>query len=184
MGTGKRMGCSNTQCKATSLLLTVWTGKQSARNLSPPSVISRFSFFSFFPPLSSAHHCCQTTCNLFSISRLFINSTTASARRTSLSLLEQASSTALAHYSRDDGRKAKSATSAYQDRYSVLVNSSCHLDTRWPYSSSILHWPSDATVMTAHIRTRIQSLTIPAKASPLTALQCFHTRRCQKTQPI
>lgn len=137
-----------------------------------PSLISRFSFFSFFfSPLSSVHHCCQTIWNLFSISHLFINSTAASARRASFSLLEQVSSTALAHYSHDNGRKAKSATSAYQDRYSVLVNSNCHLDTRWPYSSSILHWPSDATVMTARVRTWIQSLAIPAKASPFTALQ-------------
>lgn len=63
-------------------------------------------FLLFFPSNSSSvHHFCHTICKLFSISRhLCINSTSASARRGSLSLLEQASSTALAHYSHDDDR--------------------------------------------------------------------------------
>lgn len=43
-----------------------------------------------------------------------MNKTSASARRGSLSLLEQAPSTALAHYSHNDDREAKSDTSTYQ----------------------------------------------------------------------
>lgn len=139
---------------------------------SSSSLISMFSFFSSPPrPPAPFLLCITAICKLFSINHLFINSTAASASRATLSLLEQVSSTALPHYSHDNGRKMQFATSAYQNRYSVLVNSNCHLDMRWPYSSSILHWPSDATVMTTHIRARIQSLAIPAKASPFTALQ-------------
>lgn len=109
--TGKRKGYNNTVQSNCCSLPERGSSQWGTSHLHPS-----FPGFSSFPSLwllfcasLLSHHL-----NLFPISHLCMSNTSASARRGSLSLPEQASSTALAHYSHNDDREAKSATSTYQ----------------------------------------------------------------------
>lgn len=179
MCTGKRKGYSNTQCKATAAHCL----NGEAVSEEPLIPILNFQVFLLFLPSnpSSVHRCCHTICNLFSISHLCINSTSAPARRGSLSLLELPALLWLTTVTMMTERQNLPLLHIRQ----VLCLGKQQLSSRWPYSSFILHWPSDATVAIAHVRTRTRVLQFLPKhlRSLHCSLCCFHTWRCQDLSP-
>lgn len=162
-------------CRAKQLLLIAWMVEAVTEE--PLISILNFQLFLLFLPSnpSSVHHCCHTICNPFSINHLCINSTSASARRGSLS-----SGTGFQHcfgsLNHDDDRQILPLPHIRQ----VLCVGKQQLSSRWPHSSFISHWP--ATVTIAHVRTGAWVLWfLPKHLHSLCCSQCcFLTRRCQR----